>query len=118
MNILLLIYAANNILLGLGGLFVPARTVPVENPPAIALSLMQSMGAFAIATGVLAWLARGIEDINALRAITLVFILATAINAVVLIISIRNGARNSSEWIFVGVDMVFAAAFFYFRSKL
>ena len=118
MNILLIIYAANNILLGLGGLFMPSKAVPVEKPPAIALSLMQSMASFAIATGVLAWLARGITDVTALRAITLAFILATTINGVVLVIAIRKGVRKASEWIFVGIDAIFAATFLYFRAQL
>ncbi len=115
LNILLILYTLNNAAFGLGALFVPARVMPSTGLSPLGLSIIQGVGAFAVATGILAWLARGITDVPALKAITLTFVIATLLSAVVNTLAIRSGARQASDWLFVGIDVAFALAFAYFR---
>ena len=115
MNILLILYTLNNLAFGLTALIAPDRIMRGTKLDALGLSIFQGLGAFGVATGVLAWLTRGITDSTALKAITLTFVIATLLSAIVNTLSIRSGARPASEWVFVGVDVAFALAFAYFR---
>ncbi len=115
LNILLILYTLNNVAFGLGALFVPGRVMPSSSLSPLGFSIIQGLGAFVFATGILAWLARGITDVPALKAITLTFAIATLLSAVVNALAIRSGAKQPAEWVFVGVDVVFALAFGYFR---
>lgn len=116
LSILFILYTLNNLAFGLGAIFVPGRMMPNSNDLSpLGLNLLQGLGAIAVATGILAWLARSITDVPALKAITLTFVVATLLTAVVNALAVRSGARPTSQWIFVGVDVAFALAFAYFR---
>lgn len=89
--------------------------IPNSDLSPLGLSLFQGSGSFAVATGILAWLARSITDVPALKAITLTFAVATLLTAVVNALGIRSRALPTSEWFYTGFALAFALAFAYFR---
>lgn len=115
LNTWLIIAAINWVLFGLGGLFTPQYTLPNVTDNPLALALVQHMGSGALVLGLLAWFTRGLTDRAARQLIISVFILALVLTVIVNALGIINGALTSFDWLFVGIDIVLALGFAYFR---
>jgi hypothetical protein len=115
LNTWLIIAAINWVFFGLGGLFTPQYTLPniTDNP--LALALMQHVGSGALVLGLLAWFTRRLTDSAARQLIISIFILALVLSAIVNGLGIINGALTSFDWLFVGIDVLLALGFVYFR---
>jgi hypothetical protein len=114
-KVLLGLYALNNLGVGIGALFVPNKMMANSNLNPMGMSIFQGLGAFAVALGLLAVQAIWLKDAASLRAVSLTIVIATGLTAIVNALAIRAGARPSGEWAFVGIDVVFALVFAYFR---
>jgi hypothetical protein len=115
LNTLLLLAAINWVFFGLGGLLTPQYTLPniTDNP--LAFALMQHVGSGAVVLGLLAWFTRKLTDRDARQLIISIFILAFILSAIINVIGILNGTLTSFDWIFVGIDILLALGFVYFR---
>jgi hypothetical protein len=71
--------------------------------------------AAAPALGLLAWFTRKLTDIYARRLIISIFILAFALDGIINVMGIIGGALASFDWLFAGIDTLFALGFGYYR---
>lgn len=115
LNTFLLLAAINWILFGLGGLFVPQSTFSSIAGDGVTNALLQHVASSALVLGLLAWFARKLTDPDARRLIITIFIIAFAVSAIINGMGIINGIFPSFDWIFVGIDLIFAFGFAYFR---
>lgn len=114
LNTVLLLAALNWGLFGLGALIVPDQVMPVPADGLVVL-LTRQMGAAAVVIGLLAWFTRSSTDTNVRRQNTLLLFLAATLSAVISAFAVSAGTLPSSDWLFVGIDVLFALAFAYFR---
>ncbi len=115
LNTFLLLAAINWILFGLGGLFVPQSTFSSIAGDGVTNALLQHVASSALVLGLLAWFTRKLTDPDARRLIITIFIIAFAVSAIINGMGIINGIYPSFDWIFVGIDLIFAFGFAYFR---
>lgn len=113
LNTLFLLAALNWLLFGLGGLIAPQTIRPAAD--AGTLFLLRQFGAAVVVLAILAWLARGLTDTAARRAITLVLFLAYSASALFTIWGARSGAAPSSDIYYSIIDILLALGFGYYR---
>ncbi|MDH3944596.1 MAG: hypothetical protein OEV06_10930, partial [Anaerolineae bacterium] len=105
----------NWVFFGLGALLGPQFVIPNDLDNALALVFLRQMGAAAVVIGLLAWFTRSSTDTNVRRQNTLLLFLAATLSAVISAFAVSAGTLPSSDWLFVGIDVLFALAFAYFR---
>lgn len=115
LNTLLLLAALIWILFGFFWLITPQYSIPNNTDNEIALVLVQHLGKGSFVLGLLAWFTRKLTDTDARRLIILIFILAFVLDALINVMGIISGTLTSFDWLFVGIDALFAAGFSYYR---
>ena len=104
--------ALTSVLSGLVGLFAPGQMgllfgLTLDD---VAVAEVRLLGAAYLGYATLAWFARDVTDLAAVRAIALGSAASWAISAVVTVTAIISGLIGWQGWLLVGVEAAFAAA--------
>jgi hypothetical protein len=75
----------------------------------------QLFGVELIAVGLLCWLVRDVQDVGALRGITLALLIADVVGLIVVLIGTLSGVMGAMGWSGVAIYLVLAAGYAYFR---
>ena len=115
LNTLLLLAALNWLLFGLGALITPQYVISNNADNELALVLVRHMGSGAVVLGLLAWFTRSLTDTDARRLIISILFMGFVLDYLINVLGILGESLPSSEWVFVGIDALFALGFGYFR---
>ena len=113
---LLIVSAVLFLAFGIGFVLIPSTLISlygiIPEPGMILTS--QLYGGLLIAIGLFSWSARGLADAAALRAIQLSFMIAFAINTIVVIQATVSGVMNALGWSAVVIYLFLTVGFAYF----
>jgi len=106
------IAAVDSLVFGIAGLIAPgwlAASMLGELDPS-ALALARLAAAAYVGYGVLAWMARAVEDPHAVRAISSANAISWALSAGVLVASVASGSGAAGLWATAAMQLTFAIA--------